>query len=54
LCAWQNYAFTASEFDLAVTRVTAAGDLIDTMMAAYGDYGNPYTLFLAAHSQFPQ
>jgi hypothetical protein len=42
------------DFDLAVTRVTAAGDLIDTMMAAYGDYGNPYTLFLAAHSQFPQ
>jgi glyoxylase-like metal-dependent hydrolase (beta-lactamase superfamily II) len=42
------------DFDLAMTRVTAAGDLIDTMMADYGNYGNPYTLFLAAHSQFPQ
>jgi glyoxylase-like metal-dependent hydrolase (beta-lactamase superfamily II) len=38
-------------FDLAMSRVGTAGDLIDAMM---GDYGNPYTLFLAAHSQFPQ
>jgi hypothetical protein len=37
-----------------MTRGTAAGDLIDTMMADYGNYGNPYTLFLAPHSQFPQ
>jgi glyoxylase-like metal-dependent hydrolase (beta-lactamase superfamily II) len=42
------------DFDLAMTRCSAAGDLIDTMMTDYGNYGNPYTLFLAAHSQFPQ
>jgi glyoxylase-like metal-dependent hydrolase (beta-lactamase superfamily II) len=42
------------DFDSAMTRVSDAGELIDTMMADYGDYGNPYTLFLAAHSQFPQ
>jgi glyoxylase-like metal-dependent hydrolase (beta-lactamase superfamily II) len=42
------------DFDLAMTRVSTARDLIDSMMAGYGNYGNPYTLFLAAHSQFPQ
>jgi hypothetical protein len=29
-----------------------ADHLIDTMMNTYSDFGNPYTLFLAAHSQF--
>ena len=42
------------DFDLAVTRASTAGDLIDAMLADYGNFGNPYTLFLAAHSQFPQ
>jgi glyoxylase-like metal-dependent hydrolase (beta-lactamase superfamily II) len=41
-------------FDLAMTRVSTAGDLIDAMMADYGNFRNPDTLFLAAHSQFPQ
>jgi hypothetical protein len=26
--------------------------LIDTMMSSYGHYGNPYTLFVSAYSQF--
>jgi hypothetical protein len=28
-------------------------ELIDTMMAKYSTYGNAYTLFAAAASQFP-
>lgn len=31
---------------------TSASQLIDTMMSTYSRYGNPYTLFLSAHSQF--
>jgi glyoxylase-like metal-dependent hydrolase (beta-lactamase superfamily II) len=42
------------DFDLAMTRARTAGELIDAMMAQYRHFGNPYTLFLAAHSQFPQ
>jgi hypothetical protein len=42
------------DFDAALTKSTSAGQLIDTMLGRYGSYGNPYTLFLAAHSQFPQ
>lgn len=40
------------DFDRAVTSSASASQLIDTMMDSYGDYGNPYSLFLSAHSQF--
>lgn len=40
------------DFDRAVVSSTSASQLIDTMMNTYSDYGNPYTLFLSAHSQF--
>jgi hypothetical protein len=40
------------DFDRAVASSTSASQLIDTMMSTYSDFGNPYTLFLAAHSQF--
>jgi glyoxylase-like metal-dependent hydrolase (beta-lactamase superfamily II) len=40
------------DFDRAVQSSRSASQLIDTMMSNYGRYGNPYTLFAAAHSQF--
>jgi glyoxylase-like metal-dependent hydrolase (beta-lactamase superfamily II) len=40
------------DFDRAVQSSTTASQLIDTMMNSYSDFGNPYTLFLSAHSQF--
>jgi glyoxylase-like metal-dependent hydrolase (beta-lactamase superfamily II) len=40
------------DFDRAVASSTSASQLIDTMMSIYSDFGNPYTLFLSAHSQF--
>jgi hypothetical protein len=40
------------DFDRAVQSSTSASQLIDTMMNSYRDYGNPYTLFASAYSQF--
>jgi glyoxylase-like metal-dependent hydrolase (beta-lactamase superfamily II) len=40
------------DFDRALQSSRSASQLIDTMMSTYGRYGNPYTLFLSAHSQF--
>jgi hypothetical protein len=40
------------DFDRAVASSTSASQLIDTMMNTYSDFGNPYTVFLSAHSQF--
>jgi glyoxylase-like metal-dependent hydrolase (beta-lactamase superfamily II) len=40
------------DFDRALQSSRSASQLIDTMMSSYGRYGNPYTLFLSAHSQF--
>jgi glyoxylase-like metal-dependent hydrolase (beta-lactamase superfamily II) len=41
-------------FEAAVAESTSPGAVIDAMTAAFPGRGNPYTLFLAAHSQFPQ
>ena len=40
------------DFDAAVTGSSNATELIDTMMRKYSTYGNPYTLFAAAATQF--
>jgi glyoxylase-like metal-dependent hydrolase (beta-lactamase superfamily II) len=40
------------DFDRAVARSSSAPEVIDTMMAKYSHYGNPYTLFVGAYSQF--
>jgi glyoxylase-like metal-dependent hydrolase (beta-lactamase superfamily II) len=40
------------DFDRAVQSSTSASQVIDTMMNTYSGYGNPYTLFVSAHSQF--
>jgi glyoxylase-like metal-dependent hydrolase (beta-lactamase superfamily II) len=40
------------DFDRALQSSRSASQLIDTMMSTYSRYGNPYTLFLSAHSQF--
>lgn len=40
-------------FDAAVARHSTADGVIAEMTAAYPDYGNPYTLFVSAHSQYP-
>ena len=40
------------DFDRAVQSSTSAAHLIDAMMNSYGHYGNPYTLFASAYSQF--
>jgi glyoxylase-like metal-dependent hydrolase (beta-lactamase superfamily II) len=40
------------DFDRAVQSSTSAPQLIDTMLNSYPDYGNPYTLFASAYSQF--
>jgi glyoxylase-like metal-dependent hydrolase (beta-lactamase superfamily II) len=39
-------------FDQAVARSSSARSVIDEMMSTFPDYGNPYTLFVSAHSQF--
>jgi glyoxylase-like metal-dependent hydrolase (beta-lactamase superfamily II) len=39
-------------FDRAVAELPSADDVIDEMMKAFPGYGNPYTLFLAAHTQY--
>jgi glyoxylase-like metal-dependent hydrolase (beta-lactamase superfamily II) len=40
------------DFDRALQSSQSASQLIDTMMSSYRGYGNPYTLFVSAHSQF--
>jgi len=40
------------DFDQAVARAGSAAEVIDAMMEKYAAYGNPYTLFAAAASQF--
>ncbi|HEY0815619.1 MAG TPA: MBL fold metallo-hydrolase [Pseudonocardia sp.] len=40
------------DFDQAVTRCANPGELIEAMLAKYPTYGNRYTLFLAASTQF--
>jgi glyoxylase-like metal-dependent hydrolase (beta-lactamase superfamily II) len=39
-------------FDQAVEKSQSAQDVIDEMTKTFPDYGNPYTLFLSAHSQY--
>jgi glyoxylase-like metal-dependent hydrolase (beta-lactamase superfamily II) len=39
-------------FDRAVAGSTSAGELIDKMTSNFPSYGNPYTLFVAAYSQY--
>ena len=41
-----------AEFDKAVARSKSPHQLIDEMLALYPDYGNRYTLFAAASSQY--
>jgi glyoxylase-like metal-dependent hydrolase (beta-lactamase superfamily II) len=40
------------DFDKAVAHAGSAAEVIDAMMEKYTTYGNPYTLFAAAASQF--
>jgi glyoxylase-like metal-dependent hydrolase (beta-lactamase superfamily II) len=40
------------DFDKAVAGSSSAPEVIDAMMEKYSRYGNPYTLFAAAYSQF--
>jgi glyoxylase-like metal-dependent hydrolase (beta-lactamase superfamily II) len=39
-------------FDRAVAGSSSAGELIDKMTSSFPNYGNPYTLFVAAHTQY--
>ena len=41
------------DFEQAVARSSTPSEVIDAMLARYPGYGNPYTLFAAASSQFP-
>jgi hypothetical protein len=49
---WTSHATTSDDFDKAVTRSRPASEVVDAMMDRYGSYGNPYTLHLAAATQF--
>jgi hypothetical protein len=40
------------DFDEAVARARSAPEVIGAMMEKYPTYGNPYTMFAAARSQF--
>jgi hypothetical protein len=40
------------DFDKVLARAGSAPEVIDAMMEKYSTYGNPYTLFAAAWSQF--
>jgi glyoxylase-like metal-dependent hydrolase (beta-lactamase superfamily II) len=40
------------DFDKAVAGSSSGSEVIDAMMEKYSSYGNPYTLFAAAYSQF--
>jgi len=39
-------------FDQAVAGSSSARNVIDEMTSRFPDYGNPYTLFVSAHSQY--
>ena len=41
------------DFDDIVAKSSGPDEVFDEMVARYPDYGNRYTLFTAAHSQFP-
>ena len=41
------------DFDQAVAKSSTPAEVIDVMLAMYPDHGNRYTLFVAAHTQFP-
>jgi glyoxylase-like metal-dependent hydrolase (beta-lactamase superfamily II) len=43
-----------TDFDAAVAAGSNAADVINAMTAAHGERGNPYTLFVSAHAQYPQ
>jgi glyoxylase-like metal-dependent hydrolase (beta-lactamase superfamily II) len=40
-------------FDAAVAKSASPEDVIADITAAFPNYGNPYTLFVSAHSQYP-
>jgi hypothetical protein len=40
------------DFEKALINAGSAPEVIDAMMEKYSTYGNPYTLFAAAWSQF--
>lgn len=40
------------DFDRAVRRFTTGAEVVSEMESAYGRFGNPYTLFVSAYSQF--
>lgn len=42
------------DFDDIVARADTPSEVISFMRAKYPAFGNPYTLFIAAHSQFPE
>jgi hypothetical protein len=39
-------------FDEAVSKSSSAQDIITDMTSRFPNYGNPYTLFVSAHSQY--
>ena len=41
------------DFDQTVAKSSTPAEVIDVMLAKYPDYGNLYTLFMAASTQFP-
>jgi len=41
------------DFDQAVAKSSTPREAIDVMLAKYPAYGNRYTLFAAAFTQFP-
>ncbi|HJY61913.1 MAG TPA: MBL fold metallo-hydrolase, partial [Streptosporangiaceae bacterium] len=51
-CIAQSRAYIM-DFGRAVETSRSRSELMDTMMAKYSSYGNAYTLFAAAASQFP-
>jgi glyoxylase-like metal-dependent hydrolase (beta-lactamase superfamily II) len=42
------------DFESALAKSGSPQELMDAMLATYPDFGNRYTLFAAAHSQFPR
>lgn len=42
-----------NDFDRAVTTADAASDVVESMLAKYSNFGNPYTVYAAAATQFP-
>ena len=41
------------DFDQTVAKSSMPNEVIDVMLAKYAAYGNRYTLFAAASTQFP-